>query len=73
MSQGTSDPKQFSVTIEKLSNYVFKTFKNASDIVTIFNKLQNSSVERPERPVDFKGKEENHDMNVTIFSKDVKE
>ena len=46
----TSDAKQFSVSLEKLQHYVFKHFKNPTDIGGIFKELKIPEVPRPTKP-----------------------
>ena len=74
----TSDPKQFSVTLEKLSHYVFKTFKNATDIGRIFDELKTPEITRPVKPPLVKSESESdaiekaeHEMDTAIFAEDV--
>ena len=74
----TSDPKQFSVTLEKLSHYVFKTFKYATDIGRIFDELKTPEITRPIKPTPPDSEDDvfeaaEYEMECAIFVEDVKE
>ena len=61
------------MTIDKLSHFVIKMFKNASGIGPIFKCLQNPSIERPKKPLEIEGEEEVKEMNPTIIAEDIQE
>jgi hypothetical protein len=74
----TSDAKQFSVSLEKLQHYVFKHFKNPTDIGGIFKELKIPEVPRPTKPVFPLNKDDpmeasDHEINLSIFAEDVKD
>ena len=76
----TSDAKQFSVTLEKLQHYVFKVFKNPTDIGGIFKDLEIPTIARPTKPVappppDTKDliAVADHEIDLSIFAEDVKD
>ena len=74
----TSDAKQFSVTLEKLQHYVFKHFKNPTDIGGIFKDLEIPTVPRPTKPAPPSDDNDpvaaaDHEIDLSIFCEDVKE
>ena len=50
----------------------FFTFKNASDLGNMFKDLKISSIDKSKKPVEGKGKVENNEINVAIFTIDFK-
>ena len=74
----STDTKQFSVTLEKLQHYVFKTFKNPTDIGGIFKDFTIPAVPRPVKPTAPSDTTDlvavaDHEIDLSIFSEDVKE
>ena len=62
-----TNPKQFVVKVEKLSYYVNKTFKSASELDSIFSDLITPTVAKPTKP-----EEIDHAVEVTILNEDAK-
>ena len=74
----SADAKQFSVTLEKLQHYVFKNFKNPTDIGGIFKDFTIPAVPRPVKPTAPSDTTDlvavaDHEIDLSIFSEDVKE
>ena len=66
------------MTLEKLQHYVFKHFKNLTDISGIFKDLKIPEVPRPTKTVPPSDEYDliavaDHDINLYIFAEDVKD
>lgn len=69
----TVDPKYFSITVKKLSHYVFKTFINVTDIGVIFDNQKTPSTGKSKKPKMAKDTDNEYEMDMAIFDEDVKE
>ena len=64
----TTDPKQYSVTLEKLTHYVNMTFMSATDLDPIFKRVATPTITKP-----VKSEDDKNVVKMAIFNKDVKE
>ena len=64
----TTDPKQYSVTLKKLTHYVNKTFMSVIDLDPIFKRFTTPTIIKLVNPEDDKDV-----VKTAIFNEDVKE
>jgi len=64
----TADLKQFSVTLEKLSHYVSKTFKSTSNLYPIFNNFTTPVIAKSAKPELLSDA-----VDVAIFNEEIKD